>query len=111
MSTTFCHFSSGRSSGSAASDAGVVQKNVDLAEGRDGLVDDRLHVRGFRDVAQHAFDAKALRAHLGDGRRQPFLAPCAQHQRGARFGESFRHLLPDAARSTGDNRHAAVKCE
>ena len=66
---------------------------------------------GFDDVAEHAFDAEAARAHLVDGRRQPLVAPRAQHQRRAGFGEAFRHLLAEAARSAGDDRDAAVQLE
>ena len=66
---------------------------------------------GLGDVAQRAFDLEALRAHLGDGRRQPLLAPRAQHERGAGFGEAFGHLLSEAARPAGDDRDAAVQSE
>ena len=58
-SITFCHLSSGivlrpRAPG----DAGVVDEDVDPAEGRHRLVDDGLHVRRVGDVGDEAFDAK-----------------------------------------------------
>jgi len=84
--------------------ARVVDQDVDLPVNRDCLVDHRLHVRRFRDVARHAFHAKAARAHRVDGRLQPFVAPRAQHQRAARFAEAFGHLLSEPARSAGDDR-------
>ena len=46
-----------------------------------------------------------------DGRRQPLVAPRAQHQRRAGFREPFGHLLAEAARSAGDDRDAAVEIE
>ena len=81
-SMTFCHLSSGIVFRRfAPRHAGVVDEDVDAAEGGDRLVDDGLHVVLVRDVAERAFDAEAARAHVGDGRRQPLLAPRAQHQR------------------------------
>jgi alkylation response protein AidB-like acyl-CoA dehydrogenase len=92
-------------------DAGVVHEDVDAAVGGDRFVHHGLDVGGLGDVADGAFHLEALLAHLGDGRREPFLATRAQHQRGAGFGQPLRHFLSDSARSAGDDRDAAVESE
>ncbi len=96
--------------GRAPGHARVVDEDVDVAVGRDRLVDHRLHLVGLGDVADRPFDRKPRRASR-DGRRQPFVAAGAQHERGAGFGEPFRHFEPEATRSAGDDGHAAGQIE
>ena len=92
-------------------DAGVVHEDVDPAVGGDRLVHDRLDVGRPGHIAEGAFDLEPLLAHRGNGRREPFLASGAEHERGAGFRETFGHLPSDSARSAGDDRDTAVESE
>jgi hypothetical protein len=90
-------------------DAGVVDQDVDLSVGGDRLVDHGLHLLGRGHVADHAFDRETARAKRFKRRRQPLLAPRANHQRRARFGKAFRHLLAEPARSARDDGDTAAQ--
>ena len=82
-----------------------------LPNARHGRVDDRLHVVRPRHVAQHPVGREPARAHLAHGRRQPFRAPRAQHQRRAGFRQSLGHLQAEPARAAGHDRDAAREGE
>ena len=96
-SITFCHFSSGISSGRAPHViAGIVDEDIEATVARHRLVDDGLDVCRVGDVGDQTFDAKAERREALECRAQPLLAPRADHERGAGFGKSLGHFFAEA---------------
>ncbi len=82
---------------SAPGDPGVVDENVDMAVHGHGPIDDRLHFAWLGNVAKHPVRAIPAPFELRQRRREPFFPARAEHQRGARLGEPFRHFEPETA--------------
>ena len=95
----------------AGLDAGVVDHDVEPAEGLHGLADEPLEVGHLADVG---VDADRLVAQGGDLALEVLggllVGHVVDHDLGARLGEVQRHGLADAAVAAGDDGDLAVEC-
>ena len=91
--------------------AGVVDQDVDLAEGGQRRVDQRLPGGIAGDIAGHAHRA-AAGGHDGLGHRiGGLLLQVADHHRRAGLREQLGDAAADAGAAAGDDRHLALQAE
>ncbi len=85
-------------------DAGIVDENIDAAQGLFGGIEGLAHAVALGHVADHGRHAPPGLGYSGSGLVQ--RRPVARHQRhiGARLGQHLRKMLPEAARRAGDER-------
>ena len=88
--------------------AGIVDEEIEPAEGIDGVAHHFLGAPRLRDVARRADHRKALRAQSLDRRRAArIVRQMVERHGGAAAGEQFDRRQPDAGGRAGDQRRLA----
>ena len=92
--------------------AGVVDEDIDLAQGHDGGVGQAEDVVAPGHVGDDVLDAGAAGAGRFPRRRPQFVFVAAgNHQAAPALGEDRRHRLAEALAAAGDQGHAAGQIE
>jgi hypothetical protein len=91
--------------------AGIVDQDVHPAVGGNRGIDNRVHLRRTRHVADVAFGAEAASAKRLDCGVEPPLAACAQHERRACLSQPLGNLQPEPARAACHDGDAAGEIE
>ncbi len=87
-------------------DAGDIRQHVELAVGRDGVVDDLLRGDGVTHVETHA--GRAVADLVGGGRRA-LCVEVGADDGGAVLAESHRRCLSNSRCRAGDEHHPSVE--
>jgi hypothetical protein len=90
-------------------DTGIVERHVQLTEGRDRALDHGRDLRLVRHVAGDADRPVTGRGQLPGRGAQRVLVDIAENDRGARLGECLRGRESDAGTAAGDKGNLALK--
>jgi hypothetical protein len=105
------HCSRRISSTGAPGSAGIVDEDINAAEGGEGSIDHGVHVCGIFYIAAECESLHGEFLQFFGGLHTALFFSSAQDDISALFGECFGHLAPKPDRAAGDDSGAAREVE